>query len=228
MQNLKLYLLSVSSVILLYLNNHCTVEAAEIKQEQITATIKNQDSLSVQTERDVLFERTQTFAHKALETIKTKGYNPKFCLLLDMSIHSGKNRFFVYNFEKDTLIHQGLVAHGCCDKPWGTDSTKLSPRFSNVENSHCSSLGKYKIGKRGYSDWGIHVNYKLHGLDSTNSNAYQRFIVLHSWNAVSKQENYPRGTPEGWGCPAIENSLMKEVDSLLKTSEAPTLLWIYN
>jgi hypothetical protein len=71
------------------------------------------------------------------------------------------------------------------------------------------------------------VNYKLHGLESSNSNAYDRLIVLHSWNDVPDSETYPNGTPEGWGCPAISNNLMKQVDSLLKLQSKPVLLWIF-
>lgn len=214
-------------LILFFLITRCTVEAAEIKTGQITTTIKINDTLSSSDEGALLLQKMRLRAQEAQNFIKEKNYNAQHCYLLDMSIHSGKNRFFVYDLKKDSLLFQGLVSHGCCDKPWGTDSTKQTPHFSNVTNSHCSSLGKYKIGKRGYSNWGIHVNYKLHGLDTTNSNAYERFIVLHSWNAVSNTETYPMGTPEGWGCPAVSNTMMKRVDSLLKKAKAPTLLWIY-
>ncbi len=155
------------------------------------------------------------------------GLDTDLFVFIDMSVHSGKNRFFVYNQQKKTITHNGLCSHGCCNSPWGEDLSKTSPTFSNEHESHCSSLGKYKIGKRGNSNWGIHVNYKLHGLESSNSNAYDRLIVLHSWNDVPNSETYPDGTPEGWGCPAISNDLMKQVDSLLTLQSKPVLLWIY-
>ncbi len=166
-------------------------------------------------------------ASEALEFCKKNNLNTEYCFLIDMSIHSGKNRLFVYNFKNNSITHKGLCSHGCCDQPWGTDATKTNPTFSNTNNSHCSSLGKYKIGKRGYSNWGINVNYKLHGLEKSNSNAYSRIIVLHSWKMVPKKEIFPSGTPEGWGCPAVSNNLMKQLDKLLKKSKTPTLLWIY-
>lgn len=170
------------------------------------------------------------FKQKTVEAAlycKNNKLNTKYCILVDMSIHSGKNRLFVYDFEKESIILQGLCSHGCCDKNWGSDDTKNSPVFSNVSESHCSSLGKYKIGKRGYSNWGINVNYKLHGLESSNDNAYSRVIVLHSWNMVPDIEPYPNGTPEGWGCPAVSNTLMTKIDAILKASNQPILLWIY-
>lgn len=155
-------------------------------------------------------------------------YNTDLCILIDLSIHSGKQRAFLWNLKKDSIISSGLCAHGCGSNPWGETTTKEKPAFSNTPDSHCSSLGKYKIGKRGYSQWGINVNYLLHGLETTNSNALKRQIVLHSWSDVSDKEVYPNGTPEGWGCPAIGNELMKVIDEKIKKTEKPVLLWIYN
>jgi hypothetical protein len=88
-------------------------------------------------------------------------------------------------------------------------------------------LGKYKIGERGYSNWGINIKYSLHGLEASNSNAFKRLIVFHSWEVVQDEEIYPDGTPEGWGCPTISNKSMKLTDPLLKLSEKPVLMWIY-
>lgn len=164
---------------------------------------------------------------QALEYCQKNGMNTDFCILVDMNIHSGKNRFFVYQFKNDSVLQSGLCAHGCCDEPWGEDNTKETPLFSNVPESHCSSLGKYKIGGRGYSNWGINVNYKLHGLDATNSKAYARIIVLHSWIDIQENEVYPNGTPEGWGCPAVSNKLMKYVDAKLKKANKSVLFWVY-
>jgi hypothetical protein len=52
------------------------------------------------------------------------------------------------------------------------------PVYSNVVGSNCTSLGKYKIGKRSYSNWGINIHYKMHGLESSNSNAFKRHVVF--------------------------------------------------
>ena len=87
-------------------------------------------------------------------------------------------------------------------------------------------LGKYKIGNRGYSSFGINVNYKLHGLEPTNNNAYKRFIVFHSWG-ISNEEVYPNEISESWGCPAVSNEFMKEMDKVLQDQKDPVLLWIF-
>jgi hypothetical protein len=144
-----------------------------------------------------------------------------------MSLHSGVKRFIVWDFKKDTVTNSFLVGHGCCKQPWSKDATKENPTFSNVDGSHCSSLGKYKIGERAYSDWGVNIKYVLHGLEPSNSNALKRFIVFHSWEVVSDEEVYPNGTPEGWGCPTISNNSFKWIDPMLKSSSKPVLMWIY-
>lgn len=164
----------------------------------------------------------------ASEFCKKNNYNPDFCILIDMAQHSGKNRAFIWDMKKSEIIASSLCAHGCGTNPWSGTYTKEKPVFSNVPDSHCTSLGKYKIGKRGYSAWGINVNYLLHGLESTNNNALKREIVLHSWQDVPETEVYPAGTPEGWGCPAVANNFMKIADQKIKASGKPVLLWIFN
>jgi hypothetical protein len=166
-------------------------------------------------------------ADEAYIYCKKNNLNTEFCLLADMSIHSGKNRIFIYDFEGDSIIKEGLCAHGCGRNEWGMDNTKTNPKFSNVEDSHCSSIGKYKIGKRGYSSWGININYKLYGLEASNDNAYSRIIVLHAWKMVPEEEIFPDGTPEGWGCPAVSNNVMRKIDGLLRYADEPVLLWVY-
>ena len=171
--------------------------------------------------------QTKTKAKQALKFCKTQHFNTEFCILIDMSLHSGLKRFLVWDFKKDTIINSFLVGHGCGDNPWNIDFSKDNPKFSNTDGSHCSSLGKYKIGERAHSDWGVHVKYVLHGLESSNSNAFKRFIVFHSWEVISDEEVYPDGTPEGWGCPTISNNNFKIIDPLLKSSAKPVLMWIY-
>ena len=144
-----------------------------------------------------------------------------------MSIHSGKNRLFLYNFSKDSVTSKALFAHGSCDNLPGVDYSDIEPKFSNIPETHCSSLGKYKIGKRGSSNWGVHFNYKLHGLKSTNNNAYARTIVLHSWEMMTDKESYSETTPYSWGCPMVSDKQMRALDKQLKTTEKPALLWIY-
>ena len=150
--------------------------------------------------------------------------NTEFCFLVDFSKHSGKNRFYVYSFKEKRILYSGLVCHGI-----GKNSTPQKPIYSNEIGSNCSSLGKYKIGKRAYSNWGINIHYKMHGLEKTNSNAFKRNVVLHSYDYVSETEIYPSHLTMGWslGCPVVSNNLMKNIDTLLKKTKKPTLIWIF-
>lgn len=165
---------------------------------------------------------------QALDYCRNNGFNTDYYFLVDMSVHSGKNRFFVYDFNKKKITIQNVVTHGSCDVLDANDDKWEKAKFNNANNSHCTALGKYKIGKRDYSGWGIKVKYWLHGLDATNSNAEKRVVVLHSWSAVSNEENYPDHAPLSWGCPAVSDEFMQTLDVKLQASARPVLLWIVN
>lgn len=188
------------------------------------------DSKIKETKEPVRLSRSEyieALGIEALKYCKNNNYDSNLCFLLDMGAHSGKKRFFVWDFIKRKAILSGLVSHGCCNNPWGTDKSKSNPVFSNSPESHCTSLGKYKIGNSFISEWGIKKGYQLIGLEKTNSNALRRQIVLHSWDDIPEKEPFPEGIPEGWGCPAVSNSFMKTLDSLIIDSEKPILLWIF-
>lgn len=173
-------------------------------------------------------DRLKEKAYQAKSYCTKNNLNQDICILVDMQIHSGKKRLFLWDFKGDSILMAGVCSHGACNSGWSQDQTKSNPQFSNVPDSHCSSLGKYKLGKRGYSSFGIHVNYKLYGLEATNSNAYKRIIVFHSWGIIDDEETYPYGIAESWGCPAVSNNFMEKIDQILKVQKKPLLFWIYN
>lgn len=163
---------------------------------------------------------------EALAYCQNKGFNQSYYFLVDLSVHSGKNRFYVYDFTQKKITDSGLVTHGSCDVADANDTKYEKAKFSNADGSHCSSSGKYKVGKRDYSSWGINVKYWLHGLEATNSNAEGRVVVLHSWDAVKGKEIYPDYSPLSWGCPAVSDNFMRKLDAKLQQTEEPVLLWI--
>ncbi|WP_407946936.1 murein L,D-transpeptidase catalytic domain-containing protein [Parabacteroides sp. PH5-16] len=169
-------------------------------------------------------DRLKEKADSALVFCQENKMNTEYCILVDMKMHSGKKRFFVWDFKGDSIRLSSLCAHG-----YGGSSTEADPVFSNVSGSYCTSLGKYKIGICSYSKWGINVHYKLHGLEATNSNAYNRIIVLHSHHPITPEEIYPYHLPLGYsqGCPVIDNQSMKKLDEMFRKEKRPTLLWIY-
>jgi len=166
-----------------------------------------------------------TYYKEAQQYCKRNNLNQDTFFLIDLGIHSGLKRFFVYDFKKNKITKSYMVSHGCGDNSWGATMSKENAPISNEFDSHCSSIGKFIIMDRGVSQWGIKVNYVLQGKEKTNSHARSRAIVLHSWEAISSEEVYPKGTPEGWGCPAVSNVDMKEIDKLLKENKK-VLMWI--
>jgi hypothetical protein len=173
-------------------------------------------------------ERTKQIAKQALTFCHLHGYNTTYCILIDMSLPSGVKRLMLWDFRKNQVVVSGLVSHGCGSGPWAGVWSKDRPSFSNLDHSHCTSLGKYRVDGRAWSMWGIHVKYFLAGLENSNNNARVRQVVFHSWEQVPENEVYPGGTPEGWGCPAVANHLMKRVDPLLRKQQKHVLLWIYD
>jgi hypothetical protein len=76
------------------------------------------------------------------------------------------------------------VAHGSCDNGF-----QMEANVSNKGNSGCSCLVNSVIGNSYDGRFGI-AN-KLYGPDSSNYNAYERTIVLHSYECVPEREIYP-------------------------------------
>ncbi len=187
----------------------------------------NRESVDIR-KPELDLQRTEKKAEEAMVFCKSRNMNTDFCILIDMSLHSGVNRFAVWDFRKNKISKTYLVGHGCGTNSWSSDESKENPEFSNDDGSHLSALGKYKLSGRGHSDWGINVKYLMYGLEPTNSNALKRFIVFHSWNLMSDKEVFPKGSPEGWGCPTISNSAMRELDPVIQNSKKPVLMWIYN
>jgi len=156
------------------------------------------------------------------EYAKANQFNTDYCFLVDMSIPSGKKRFFVYNLKKDSLESSFLVAHGAGSSSAGYEQLQ----FSNTPNSYKTSLGKYKIGNSYYGTYGL--AFKLTGLDSTNSKAFERAIVLHSFNYVPDSETYPKYICESAGCPMVSRACLAILNKYITTSSKPVLMWIYN
>jgi hypothetical protein len=149
------------------------------------------------------------------------GYNSDICFLVDMSIESGKNRFFVYDLNKDTVPDAGLVTHGRC----GNNGQKGS-KYGNDVGCGCTSLGKYKIGKPYKGKFGL--AYKLYGLDTTNSNAFKRYVVLHSHACVPDAEIHPFHICRSEGCPTVSPAFLNKLARIIDQSSKPILLYTFD
>ena len=144
----------------------------------------------------------------------------EYCFLVDMSLPSGRNRIFIYDLKKNSIIHAGLVSHGSCNETF-----LARPRFSNATKSGCSSLGKYKVGEFYRGKYG--KSFRLHGLDDCNSNAYKRAVVIHGYDCVPDKEIYPRVLCNSFGCVMVSYKFFDTISRIIGKTEKPIVLWIY-
>jgi L,D-transpeptidase catalytic domain len=147
-------------------------------------------------------------------------FNTETAFFIDMKIHSGKNRFFIYDLKSNKVIDEGLVAHG-----YGSETeTQGALKFSNTNNSLCTSLGKYSIGNSYMGKFG--KAYKLFGLDKTNSNAFIRNIVLHKYFDVPNEEQ-EKYICNSLGCPMLNEKFYSRIEKIIDASKTKIILNIY-
>jgi hypothetical protein len=151
-----------------------------------------------------------------------KDYNQSITFIINMGIESGKKRFFVYDYKRNEITDEALVAHGT-----GSDTVingKPQLRFSNIPRSYMTSLGKYSIGKSYVGAYG--KSYILNGLDKTNDKAAIRNVVLHSFDDIPDEEqNYP--ITESFGCPMVSPAFFEYLENVIDKSSGKILLYIY-
>ncbi|MEO7766721.1 MAG: murein L,D-transpeptidase catalytic domain-containing protein [Ferruginibacter sp.] len=169
---------------------------------------------------------TQTFARlkKYAATVKlfvTKNkYNDRYCFLIDMKLPSGYKRFFIYDLKCDSIVSAGMVTHGIGNNRFDDTIT-----FSNKPGSNCTSLGKYRIGKSYYGKFGL--AYKLYGVEKTNSEAYNRNVVLHAHPYVPDTSVAPLKICRSWGCPTVSPAFLNQLKTYLNQPGEPMLLSIF-
>jgi hypothetical protein len=165
------------------------------------------------------FKKMRMKAEEAKTFIQQKGYNSTICFLVDMSLPSNQNRFFVYNMAKDSLYNTGLVTHGRCNQYW-----LEGRKYGNTIGCGCTSLGKYKIGIPYQGRFGL--AYKLYGLEKTNNKAFERYVVLHSHDCVPATEVADE-ICQSDGCPTVSPGYLQYLKPIIDESKKPVLLWIY-
>ena len=104
----------------------------------------------------------------------------------------------------------------------GKGNTASKPKFSNVIGSNCSSLGLYKItSKDNMHSWPGAPCFRMVGLDSTNSNAIARGILIHPslTRTLMPFEIWGLDLPltgESRGCFAVSCNTMYEISKRFK------------
>ena len=140
-----------------------------------------------------------------------------YLCIVNFGKHSGEERFFIYNVRNNKYEYSGLVQHGN-----GKGNTAGKPKFSNVIGSNCSSLGLYKITcKDNMHSWPGAPCFRMVGLDSTNSNAMARGILIHPslTRTLMPFEVWGLDLPLTWesqGCFAVSCNTMYEINKRFK------------
>jgi hypothetical protein len=115
-----------------------------------------------------------------LERYRTSIVHRDFIGLVDFNLPSRAARFHLVNLA-DGRVRSHLVAHGRGSDP---SHTGWLERFSNEPHSNATSAGAYRTGSAYVGSHGRSIH--LDGLDSTNSNAAARAIVVHAAWYVSE------------------------------------------
>lgn len=182
-------------------------------------------TLTVNDKKEILTEleyaRLSEHVNEIKSSVAFKSCNKKIAFLVDMKIKSGKNRFFVYDLEKNQIIDQGLVAHGSGSET-GIKGDIL--QFSNLPDSNCTSLGRYTVEKSYKGVFG--KAFRLAGLDQTNNNAMKRAVVLHCYKDVPDEEK-EYYILNSHGCPMVSELFFKRLEKIIESSDSKIMLSVY-
>lgn len=145
--------------------------------------------------------------------------NPKIknkdtILIVNFDEPSYRKRLYLYDLNKDLFIKEHHVAHGANSSNPRNRAEAIS--FSNVNNSHKSSLGAMYTGEVYYGKHG--KSCKLHGLErGINDNVFDRVIVIHPSNYVTDKYILNTGKAgESFGCLAIDPIISAKLIDLVK------------
>lgn len=144
----------------------------------------------------------------------------EYCIVVDFSIYSGKDRLFVVNMDKNEIMYSTLCAHGI-----GKNfDCIVEPKFSNENGCNLSSLGHFKLGKtRKTSKYDLNA-IELDGLDKTNSNAYIRGILIHDGLPDIRVIGVPC-LPLSQGCFTVSSKAFNVINELKGKCDKPMLIF---
>lgn len=158
-------------------------------------------------------EIAKNYTIKAKQQLKDSAAEIVF--YVDFCRDKNDYRFFVLNIKDSVILDEGLCLSGKTDY-------KDNVIFSNKISSKCSSKGLYKIGNEYVGQFG--KAFKLHGLDSTNSNAFARCVVLHSYKGVPKSPTMVNVLGTSEGCPTVNPLYLDKLSYYIKNENVKYLI----
>lgn len=167
-----------------------------------------------------LSPKVLAMALDAVACAKTRGVAAREDVLtvIDYSLPSTEPRLWVLDLRRGEVLYHELVAHGR-----GTGDN-YATRFSNLNDSHQTSLGLFVTG--GTYTGGNGYSLKLRGLESgVNDLAESRYIVMHgAWYVSSEQARAHGRIGRSWGCPALPRESAQPVIDAIKDG---SFLFVY-
>lgn len=151
----------------------------------------------------VLLDRAVSF----FDANQSEITNRNVLTVVDFKRHSGQKRFFVIDM-KSGVVRAHVVAHGKMSDP---DASGFATSFSNVPESNKSSIGFAITGETYVGAHGRSL--RLEGLSPTNSNMFDRAIVVHSADyVVEGQSKQGRSL----GCFVLDDAVKDDIIDLIR------------
>ena len=146
------------------------------------------------------------------QSLQSRGLiaNDSLLTIIDFSLPSSNDRFFVINLRNNRILYKTLVAHG------RNSGDLYATRFSNQMQSHESALGFFITGKSYLGGQGYSL--QLQGVDTGyNDRSKVRGIVIHAAEYVTHNyvTRYGR-LGRSFGCPALPPDLSRPIINLIK------------
>lgn len=131
----------------------------------------------------------------------------------DFSLHSRNRRQWIWDMLTGELKFHLYVAHG--DGSSSADDPGLAVRFSNIPESHQSSIGMLRTAESYNGDFGY--SHRLDGIEpGFNDQVRRRDIVMHPSRGSRPDFVAQYGyTGESWGCPSVDDGVSTEVVDLM-------------
>ncbi|MFN3199075.1 MAG: murein L,D-transpeptidase catalytic domain family protein [Bradymonadia bacterium] len=142
--------------------------------------------------------------------------------ITDFSRPSSEARLWIFDLLTGEQLWRLHVTHGSASSD--PDDATRAVTFSNIPESHQSSLGMIRTAESYVGEYG--VSHRLDGLEEGfNDNVRRRFIVLHPWAGSRPAYVKAHGmTAPSWGCAAIDDEVAPEVVARLANG-ALMLFW---